>query len=99
MRRILFVLLALAAGLSAGEADPNHDPVKASLIAETKGFSPGQALTVALRLQQESGWHTYWQDPGDAGLATTVDWALPAGVKAGPLLWPKPMTFKDPGGL
>lgn len=99
MRRLLFALLALAAGLSAGESDPDHQPVKASLIAETKGFTPGQALTVALRLEQEAGWHTYWMDPGDAGLATTVDWKLPAGVKAGPLLWPRPMTFKDPGGL
>jgi thiol:disulfide interchange protein DsbD len=91
----------LAAGLlpAGAEAGPAVHPVKASLVAETKGFLPGQALTVALRLEQEPGWHTYWRDPGDAGLATTVDWDLPTGVKAGPLLWPKPMVFKDPGGL
>ena len=91
--------LGLFAALPAADFDPNHHPVKASLIAASKGFAPGQVLTVALRLQQEEGWHTYWADPGDAGLATSVDWKLPAGVKAGPLLWPKPMTFKDPGGL
>jgi thiol:disulfide interchange protein DsbD len=72
MRRLLFTLLALAAGQSrslfGGDFDPDHHPVKASLIAETKGFTPGQALTVALRLQQEAGWHTYWIYPGDAGL-------------------------------
>ena len=44
MRRILFALLALTASLTAGEADPDHNPVKASLIAETKGFAPGRPL-------------------------------------------------------
>src|SRR5262245_42281239 len=100
MRSVLLLLtLGFSAFLGAGEADPNHSPVRASLIAESKGFSPGQVLTVALRLEQEKGWHTYWRDPGDAGLATSVEWKLPAGVTAGPLLWPEPMTFKDPGGL
>ena len=84
--------------LRADGAAPNVN-VKASLIAETRGFSPGQDLTVALRLQQAKGWHTYWRDPGDAGLATDVAWTLPPGVSAGPLLWPKPLVFKDPGGL
>jgi thiol:disulfide interchange protein DsbD len=88
-----------ARSLAAAELDPSQSPVKASLITETKGFSPGQVLTVALRLQQQTGWHTYWRDPGDAGLATSVQWKLPPGLKVGPLLWPKPLTFKDPGGL
>lgn len=96
-----FFSLALGLGLQAGTlAQPEEDhPVKASLVAETRGFQPGQALTVALRLEHAKGWHTYWIDPGDAGLATQVAWDLPAGVQAGPLLWPKPVTFKDPGGL
>jgi thiol:disulfide interchange protein DsbD len=90
---------ALAAGAGSLPASEAGHPVKASLIAATKGFQPGQVLTVALRLDQEAGWHTYWRDPGDAGLATAVQWSLPAGVTAGPLLWPKPVVFKDPGGL
>jgi thiol:disulfide interchange protein DsbD len=87
VRPILAFFAAFLAlpGAPLGAALPEgQHPVKASLIAETKGFAPGQALTVALRLEQENGWHTYWKDPGDAGLATTVDWDLPAGVKAGP---------------
>ncbi len=97
MRAYLLSFLMLAAPV-LGAAEEEH-PVKASLIAETRGFQPGQALTVALRLDQAPGWHTYWVDPGDAGLATAVDWDLPKGVTAGPLLWPKPIVFKDPGGL
>ena len=35
-------------------------------------------------------WHTYWINPGDAGLATMIKWTLPAGFSAGPIQWPTP---------
>ena len=38
----------------------------------------------------QKGWHTYWQNPGDSGLPTTLEWKLPAGVEAGPIEWPAP---------
>ncbi|HTB33323.1 MAG TPA: protein-disulfide reductase DsbD domain-containing protein, partial [bacterium] len=95
-RALLAAAFSLAASALSADAGPN---LKASLIAETRGFQPGKDLVVALRLDQDPGWHTYWRDPGDAGLATDVSWSLPKGVKAGPLLWPKPQVFKDPGGL
>ena len=75
------------------------EPAVASLVSEVRDFVPGQAFTVALRLKQDPGWHTYWSDPGDAGLPTTVRFTLPKGVQASPLIWPKPLVFKDPGGL
>ena len=51
---------------------------------------PGETSTVALRLKMANGWHTYWQNPGDSGLPTTLTWTLPKGVSAGPILWPAP---------
>ena len=51
---------------------------------------PGEPITVALRLVLEKGWHTYWRNPGDSGLPTTLAWTLPAGVEAGPIEWPAP---------
>jgi thiol:disulfide interchange protein DsbD len=74
-------------------------PAHASLIADRQGFAPGQPFTVALRLALDPGWHTYWKDPGDAGLATTLLLSLPPGVHAGDLQWPKPRVFKAAGGL
>ena len=56
----------------------------------TTALVPGEPVTVALRLAMEKGWHTYWQNPGDSGLPTTLAWTLPAGLEAGPIEWPAP---------
>ena len=36
------------------------------------------------------GWHTYWRNPGDSGLPTTIAWKLPDGVGVGAIQWPAP---------
>ena len=64
--------------------------VEAELVAAKTALVPGEPITVALRLVLEKGWHTYWQNPGDSGLPTTLAWTLPAGVEAGPIEWPAP---------
>jgi thiol:disulfide interchange protein len=67
--------------------------VAASLIAEVRNVIPGRPLQVALRQKIESGWHTYWSNPGESGLPTTIDWSLPHGFSAGPIVWPTPVRF------
>jgi thiol:disulfide interchange protein DsbD len=42
-----------------------------------------------------AGWHTYWKNPGDSGLATRIHWDLPDGLTAGPVLWPTPEAFGE----
>jgi thiol:disulfide interchange protein len=64
--------------------------VSVSLVAETRSIVPGHSFHLALRQQIEAGWHTYWLNPGDAGLPTSIDWSLPRDFKAGPILWPQP---------
>jgi thiol:disulfide interchange protein/DsbC/DsbD-like thiol-disulfide interchange protein len=90
---LLAAMLALA-GAPAVRAEPARTPhVEAELVAERTALIPGKPLTVALRLAMQRGWHTYWQNPGDSGLATTLDWKLPPGVSAGPIQWPTPRTL------
>ncbi len=74
--------------VSAAPVKTEH--VEAELVAAKTGLVPGEPLTVALRLKMEPGWHTYWRNPGDSGLPTTLAWKLPAGVTAGPIEWPAP---------
>ena len=64
--------------------------VSVSLVSETRNAVPGRPLRLALRQQIEAGWHTYWLNPGDSGLPTTIEWTLPQDFKAGPIAWPIP---------
>jgi thiol:disulfide interchange protein/DsbC/DsbD-like thiol-disulfide interchange protein len=75
---------------SAQDRPPARLHVSASLVSETRSAVPGRPLRLALRQQIEAGWHTYWLNPGDSGLPTTIEWALPQDFKAGPIAWPIP---------
>jgi len=82
-------LLAVVATV-ARAAPVRTEHVEAELVAERTAIVPGQPLTVALRLAMDRGWHTYWRNPGDSGLPTTLAWKLPQGLSAGPIEWPAP---------
>ena len=89
----LSVLVAVAVLAVAGEASAQPvrtQNVEAELVSERTALVPGQTGTVALRLKIRDRWHTYWQNPGDSGLPTTLDWKLPDGMTAGPIQWPVP---------
>ncbi|HVO87448.1 MAG TPA: thioredoxin family protein [Casimicrobiaceae bacterium] len=77
------------AGFASG-APVKTEHVVAELVAADKAVSPGQTLDVALRLDIQKGWHTYWRNPGDSGLPTTLAWKLPQGYGAGDIEWPAP---------
>ncbi len=78
-------------GVSASVQQPH---VTAELISETTYVQAGKPFLVALHLHMDPGWHTYWINPGDAGLATTIKWTLPEGWTAGPIQWPTPEIHK-----
>ena len=65
-----------------------HTQVKLLLSATT--VKPGETIWVGVDMQMDAGWHTYWKNPGDAGLATKIEWQLPPGVTAGEIKWPLP---------
>jgi thiol:disulfide interchange protein len=41
-------------------------------------------------LKMEPGWHTYWKNPGAAGMATKIEWQLPPGISPDETQWPLP---------
>ncbi|HSQ80958.1 MAG TPA: thioredoxin family protein [Casimicrobiaceae bacterium] len=88
----MLVVVAASAFRStvAAAATPADAHVAARLVAEQTALVPGSTATVALRLDIESGWHTYWRNPGESGLPTTLAWKLPPGYKAGDIEWPAP---------
>jgi thiol:disulfide interchange protein DsbD len=90
----LLLIVCLFAGcwpVLAQSSDPGDGPhATVTLVSETTNFVPGQTLHLALRQKIQPGWHTYWVNPGDAGLPTTIDWSLPQGFTASPIQWPTP---------
>jgi thiol:disulfide interchange protein len=85
---VFVVGFALAAPARAAPVRMGH--LAADLVADRTGIAPGETIEVALRQTIDDGWHTYWRNPGDSGEATTLDWTLPAGWRAGGLVWPAP---------
>ncbi|MFN2425600.1 MAG: protein-disulfide reductase DsbD family protein [Candidatus Binatia bacterium] len=81
---LTFVEPAPAAVVTSGN-------VTAELVSECETVRPGEAFTVGISLRPSPDWHTYWRNPGDSGLPTTVDWKLPPGLSAGELEWPHPV--------
>ena len=90
---LIAAALVVAAAAIAHAAPVRTAHVEAELVSERSALVPGEPLTVALRLAMDRGWHTYWQNPGDSGLPTTLAWKLPAQLHAGPIQWPAPQVL------
>ena len=63
--------------------------VEVDLVSSVASIDPGKPFTVALRMQHDPHWHTYWVNAG-TGLPTSLTWQLPDGFKAGDIDWPVP---------
>ena len=87
MRRIVF-LFALCGCLAALTARAAHTHVQ--LLVSADVAKPGDTIWAGVDLKMDAGWHTYWKNPGDSGIATTIKWDLPPGVSAGEVRWPLP---------
>ena len=87
------IAVALAGGSAGGAGAQDHlaNPhLDISLVPEFQGAVPGTSLGVAVRFQLEPGWHIYWENPGQAGIATSVRWSVSPGIGVGPVTWPVP---------
>ncbi len=95
-RWLLLPLLALTVHAQVYEGKTLVSP---SLVADTTAIVPGQPFQVGLLLDMAPHWHTYWSYAGDAGFPTSITWTLPEGFVAGPIEWPLPKRFKEPGDI
>lgn len=104
MRRVVLLLFycsvlissMLTNGHAATTGWQTAKHLKAELVSEYRQVTPGQTVRLALHFVPDDHWHTYWQNPGDSGLATSLSWQLPDGVTAGDIQWPTPHAIAIP---
>lgn len=88
--------ILMLAGLSLASpllADVKSGHATAGLVAGTASYRPGVAVPVAIRLTMDPDWHSYWINPGEAGVPLKALWTLPEGWRAGELRQPLPKRF------
>ncbi len=56
-------------------------------------IKPGDQGYLNVSLSHSPHWHSYWQNPGDSGAKTTLQWTLPAGIILDDISWPNPELF------
>ena len=89
------IALTLASTVSPAASPQAATPqVRAELIASVTAVQPGEQIQLGLHQKIIPHWHTYWVNPGDSGLPTTIAWTLPDGTKTGDIQWPAPSRFK-----
>jgi thiol:disulfide interchange protein DsbD len=81
---------------AALESAPVVSPrATASLVSDVDTIVPGRPFHLGLRLRLAPGWHTYWRNPGDAGVPPEFTLDLPQGASAGPIAWPAPARIAE----
>ncbi len=102
---LLLLLTAPAlAGPGGGEPDllggsEHEEAVSARLLSDHAVLAPGTSFTLGVEISMDPGWHTYWENGGDAGLPTSVEWTLPEGFTASDIRWPTPHRYEEAGDV
>src|SRR5829696_9232862 len=89
--------LILCAWLLCGILPGLAANTSARLVLSHESARVGETVWAGIHLKMAPGWHTYWQNGGDSGAATQVEWKLPDGISAGEILWPTPEKYSSAG--
>ena len=89
----IFAMVPTLALEAASGPEAKTEYVSATLITDTEAIVPGESFWIGVRYDIKDLWHIYWMNPGDTGLATSIDWQLPDGFTVGELQWPTPSTY------
>ncbi len=97
-RFLLLLLIGCASGAPAlawESAPVVSKRGTATLITDTDAPIAGSTMRVALRLRLADGWHTYWRNPGEAGVPVELSPAFAGAAAVGPIEWPAPVRFSE----
>ncbi len=95
MKKLLLILL-VASNIWANLLETQQAHSAAKFVSEEKAVSPQKSLAVALHLQLEEGWHSYWSNSGDAGSSPKFEWTLPEGFSVEGPFYTLPVRLENP---
>ena len=98
-RIIFFIIIILLFYLNPAVSDCKESLVKAKLIADRSVLTSGETFRLGVLFDIPEGYHIYWQNPGDSGLSTNIEWHIPDGFQISPISWPIPEKMEEPGGI
>jgi len=92
--------LHLAALAALAQTPVTAPEVQLELLADRTHVVAGETLQLGLRFRiSEEHWHIYWENPGDSGMATDARVTAPEGFRVGPLRFPGPASYFQPGDI
>ena len=96
LKNFIFALVLLFSPTLFAE---ETSPLKANLTSNHTIVTPGQDFQLLVEIELESGWHAYWKNPGDCGMAPSIDWKLPEGLTVTNTDWPTPEKFETENSI
>ncbi len=105
---IIFCLLLTVCGVASAQGaspfEEGNRRVQVELVADRNSFQPSDSDQrpvgkIGVKMHVEEGWHIYWENSGEAGQATQVDFTLPEGWREGPVEYPAPAKFIERGEI
>ena len=95
---------ATPTGQSAWDEKASTHRVKTTLLADHDQALAGQTIQLGVLHTLDPGWHIYWKNSGDSGLATQIDWSVvdEAGkqvLTSREIRWPAPSVYRQAGDL
>ncbi|MGD0840121.1 MAG: protein-disulfide reductase DsbD domain-containing protein [Candidatus Acidiferrales bacterium] len=93
---VTLAVLGICGAQTARAQTPARPQVDVGLVSDATAVRAGQTLWVGLQFKLQSGWHIYWENPGDSGEPPKIQWDLPTGFHAGDFLWPYPERIEAP---
>ncbi|MDG1948584.1 MAG: protein-disulfide reductase DsbD family protein [SAR86 cluster bacterium] len=91
--KLLLLILIPMIGIGSNEVDTGH--AKVSLVKSTENLITSESF-IGIKFDLNSGWHTYWKNPGDSGGPLEVKWDLPSNLELGLINWPAPHLIPYP---
>lgn len=88
---LFIVFLAVTTLLGCGNKTSGSGPhMEVSLVADQKSVTKGSRFTYGVHFKPDPGWHIYWKNAGDSGLAPQFTWSTAADIAIQEPQWPHP---------